>query len=127
VIGTKWVFPNKQDENGVMTRNKTRLVTQGSTQVEGLDFEETYAPVARLEAIQMLLAFAAYYDLMDVKSAFLNGPIQELIYVEQPLDFEDLNFPNHVYKLQKALYGLNKHQEHGMNALRNSCLNKASK
>jgi hypothetical protein len=110
VIGTKWVFRNKQDENGVVTRNKARLVAQGFTQVEGLDFEETYASVARLEAIQMLLAFAAHHDSklyqVDVKSVFLNGPIQELIYVEQPLGFEDLKLPNHVYKLQKVLYGL---------------------
>jgi hypothetical protein len=110
VIGTKWVFHNKQDENGVVTRNKARLVAQGFTQVEGLDFEETYAPVARLEAIRNLLAYAAHHDFklyqMDVKSAFLNGPIQELVYVEQPSGFEDLKFPNHVYKLQKALYGL---------------------
>jgi hypothetical protein len=79
VIATKWAFCNKQDENGMVTRNKARLVAQGFTQVEGLDFEETYAPVARLEAIRMLLAFAAHYDFklyqMDVKSAFLNGPI----------------------------------------------------
>ena len=85
-------------------------MAQGFTQVEGLDFEETYAPVARLEAIQMLLAFAARHDFklyqMDVKSAFHNGPIQELVYVEQPPSFEDLEFPNHVFKLQKALYGL---------------------
>jgi hypothetical protein len=110
VIGTKWVFHNKQYENGVVTRNKARLVAQGFTQVEGLDFEETYAPVARLEAIRMLLAFASHNDFklyqMDVKSAFLNGPIQELVYVEQPPGFEDPKFPNHVYKLQKALYGL---------------------
>jgi hypothetical protein len=110
VIGTKWVFHNKQDENGVVTRNKARLVAQGFTQVEGLDFEETYAPVARLEAIRMLLAFAAHHDFklyqMDVKRAFLNGPIQELVYVKQPLGFKDSKFPNHVYKLQKALYGL---------------------
>jgi hypothetical protein len=79
IIGTKWVFCNKQDENGMVTRNKARLLAQGFTQVEGLDFEETYAPVARLEAIRMLLAFAAHHDFklyqMDVKSAFLNGPI----------------------------------------------------
>jgi hypothetical protein len=79
VIGTKWVFCNKQDENGVMTRNNARLVAQGFTQVEGLDFEETYAPVARLEAIRMLLAYSAHHDFklyqMDVKIAFLNGPI----------------------------------------------------
>ena len=93
-----------------MTRNKTRLVAQGFTEVEGLDFEETYAPVARLEAIRMLLAYAAHHNFklyqMDVKSAFLSGPIQELIYVEQPLGLEDHKFSNHVYKLQNALYGL---------------------
>jgi hypothetical protein len=103
VIGAKWVFHNKQDENGVVTRNKARLVAQGFTQVEGLDLEETYAPVTRLEAIRMLLAFAAHHDFklyqIDVKSAFLNGPIQELVFVEQPPGFEDPNFPNHVYKL----------------------------
>ena len=91
VIGTKWVFCNKQDENGVVTRNKARLVAHGFTQVEGLDFEETYAPVARLEAIRMLLAYAAHHNFklyqMDVKSAFLNSPIQELVYVEQPPGF----------------------------------------
>jgi hypothetical protein len=106
MIGTKWVFRNKQDENGVVTTNKARLVALGFTQVEGLDFEETYAPVARLEAIRMLLAFAAHDDFklyqMDVKSAFLNAPIQELVYVEQPPGFEDPKFPNHVHKLQKA-------------------------
>ena len=110
VIGTKWVFWNKQDENGVVTRNKARLVAQCFTQVEGLDFEETYAPVARLKVIRMLLAYAAHHNFklyqMDMKSAFLNGPIQELVYVEQPPGFEDHKFPNHVYKLQKALYGL---------------------
>ena len=110
VIGTKWVFRNKQDEHGVVTRNKARLVAQGFTQIEGLDFGETYAPVARLESIRMLLAFATHHDFklyqMDVKSAFLNGPISELVYVEQPPGFEDPKFPNHVYKLHKALYGL---------------------
>jgi hypothetical protein len=79
IIGTKWVFRNKQDEFGVVIRNKARLVAQGFTQVEGLQFGETYAPIARLEAIQFLLAFAAHHDFklyqMDVKSAFLNGPL----------------------------------------------------
>jgi hypothetical protein len=93
-----------------MTRNKARLVAQGFTQVEGLDFKETFAPVARLEAIRMLLAFAAHHEFklyqMDVKSAFLNGPIQEFVFVEQPPAFEDPKFPNHIYKLQKALCGL---------------------
>ena len=91
-------------------KEQGKVGCQGFTQVEGLDFEETFAPVARLEAIQMLLAYAAHHNFklyqIDVKSAFLNGPIQELVYVEQPLGFEDPKFPNHVYKLQKALYGL---------------------
>jgi hypothetical protein len=101
VIGTKWVFRNKQDEFGVVTKNKARLVGKGYTQVEGLDFGETYAPVARLESICILLAYAThhYFKLhqMDVKSAFLNGPLQEEVYVEQPPGFEDSRFPNHVY------------------------------
>jgi hypothetical protein len=86
VIGTKWVFCNKQDEDGVVTKNKARLVAKGYTQVEGLDFGETYAPVVRLEAIRILLAFATHHNFklhqMDVKSAFLNGPISEEVYVE---------------------------------------------
>jgi hypothetical protein len=110
VIGTKWVFHNKQDEDGVVTKNKARLVAKGYNQVEGLDFGETYAPVARLEAIRILLAFATHHNFklhqMDVKSAFLNGPISEEVYVEQPPGFEDPQFPNHVYKLHKALYGI---------------------
>jgi hypothetical protein len=75
-----------------------------------LDFGETYAPVARLESIRILLAYATHHGFklyqMDVKSAFLNGPIKEEVYVEQPPDFEDSDYPNHVYKLSKALYGL---------------------
>jgi hypothetical protein len=93
-----------------VTRNKARLVAKGYSQVEGLDFGETYAPVARLESIRILLAYATYHGFklyqMDVKSAFLNGPIKEEVYVEQPPDFEDSEYPNHVYKLSKALYGL---------------------
>jgi hypothetical protein len=100
----------KQDEHGVVTRNKARLVTKGYSQVEGLDFGETYAPVARLESIRILLVYATYHGFklykMDVKSAFLNGPIKEEVYVEQPPGFEDSEYPNHVYKLSKALYGL---------------------
>jgi hypothetical protein len=110
VVGTKWVFRNKQDEHGVVTRNKARLVAKGYSQVEGLDFGETYAPVARLESIRILLAYATYHGFklyqMDVKSAFLNGPIKEEVYVEQPPGFEDSEYPNHVYRLSKALYGL---------------------
>jgi hypothetical protein len=104
------VFRNKQDEFGVVTRNKARLVVKGYSQVKGLDFEETFAPVARLESIHILLAYATHHDFklyqMDVKSAFLNGLIKEEVYVEQPLDFEDQEYPNHVYKLHKALYRL---------------------
>ncbi|WVZ83194.1 LOW QUALITY PROTEIN: hypothetical protein U9M48_030364 [Paspalum notatum var. saurae] len=110
IIGTKWVFRNKQDEHGVVTINKARLVAQGFTRVEGLDFGETYAPVARLESIQILVAYATHHNFklyqMDVKSDFLNGPIQEEVYVEQPPGFEDPKKPHHMYKLHKALYGL---------------------
>jgi hypothetical protein len=110
VVGTKWVFHNKQDEHCVVTRNKAWLVAKGYSQVEGLDFDETYAPVARLESIHILLAYATYHGFklyqMDVKSAFLNGPIKEEVYAEQPPGFEDSEYPNYVYKLSKALYGL---------------------
>uniref|UniRef100_A0A2N9HS02 CCHC-type domain-containing protein n=1 Tax=Fagus sylvatica TaxID=28930 RepID=A0A2N9HS02_FAGSY len=110
VIGTKWVFRNKKDEEGIIVRNKARLVAQGYNQEEGIDYGETYAPVARLEAIRMLLAFACFKNFklfqMDVKSAFLNGFIAEEVYVEQPPGFENHEFPNHVFKLSKALYGL---------------------
>jgi hypothetical protein len=89
-------------------------VAQGYTQVEGLDFGETYAPVARLEAIRILLAYACAHNIklyqMDVKSIFPNGYINELVYVEQPLSFKDEKKLNHVYKLRKALYGLKQAQ-----------------
>jgi hypothetical protein len=105
VIGTKWVFRNKQDDQGIVVRNKERLVT-----VEGLDFGETFAPVARLEAIRILLAYASHHEIklyqMNVKSAFLNGFISELVYVDQPPRFEDPRYPNHVFRLSKTLYGL---------------------
>jgi hypothetical protein len=104
------VFKNKQDQDDIVVRNKARLVAQGYTQVEGLDYDETYAPVARLEAIRILLAYACAHNIklyqMDVKSAFLNGIINELVFIEQPPGFEDDKKPNHVYKLKKALYGL---------------------
>jgi hypothetical protein len=110
VVGTKWVFRNKQDEHGVVTRNKARLLANGYSQVEGLNFGETYALVARFESIRILLAYATHHGFklyqMDVKSAFLNGPIKKEVYVEQPPGFEDSEYPNHVYKLSKALYGL---------------------
>ena len=86
VIGTKWVFKNKQDEHGIVVRNKARLVAQGYSQIEGIDFGETYAPVARLESIRILLAYANHHNFklqqMDVKSVFLNDPLNELVYVK---------------------------------------------
>ncbi|GJV23619.1 retrovirus-related pol polyprotein from transposon TNT 1-94 [Tanacetum coccineum] len=110
IIGTKWVFKNKLDKNGVVSRNKARLVAQGYNQQEGIDFDETYAPVARLESIRILLAYACANDFklfqMDVKSAFLNGFTNEEVYVSQPPSFFDLEKPNHVYKLKKTLCGL---------------------
>jgi hypothetical protein len=94
----------------VVTRNKARLVAKGYSQVEGLDFDETYAPISRLVSIHILLAYATYQCFklyqMDVKSAFLNVPIMEEVYVEQPPGFEDSEYPNHVYKFSKVLYGL---------------------
>jgi hypothetical protein len=109
-IGTKWVFRNKKDENGVVIRNKARLVAQGYCQEEGIDYEETFAPVARLEAIRIFLAYAAHRGFkvhqMDVKSAFLNGKLKEEVYVKQPPGFESEKYPNNVYFLDKALYGL---------------------
>jgi hypothetical protein len=91
-------------------RNKARLIAQWYSQAEGLDFGEIFAPVARLEAIKILLAFAASKGFklyqMDVKSAFLNGVIQEEVYVRQPPGFESLKYPDRVYKFSKALYGL---------------------
>jgi hypothetical protein len=93
VIGTKWIFRNKQDQNMIVVRNKARLIAQGYTQVDGLDFGETYASVARLEAIRILLAYACAHNIklyqMDVKSAFLNSYINEEVYVEQPHGFKD--------------------------------------
>jgi len=110
VIGTKWVFKNKIDEQGVIVRNKGRLVAKGYNQEEGTDFGETYAPVARLEVVRLLLAYACLKGFrlhqMDVKSAFLNGFIDEEVYVSQPPGFEDHNNPYYVFKLKKALYGL---------------------
>jgi hypothetical protein len=110
VVGTKWVFHNKQDEHEVVTRNKARLVAKCYSQVEGLDFDEIFALVARLESIHILLANATHRGFklyqMDIKSAFLNGSIKEEVYVEQPPNFKDEEYPNHVYKLHKALYEL---------------------
>nr|GEX18965.1 copia protein [Tanacetum cinerariifolium] len=110
IIGTKWVFRNKLDENGIVSRNKAMLVAQGYNQQEGIDYDEIYAPIARLESIRILLAYACALDFkifqMDVKSAFLNGFINDKVYVAQPSGFVDFEKPDHVYKLKKALYGL---------------------
>ncbi|GKA95003.1 retrovirus-related pol polyprotein from transposon TNT 1-94 [Tanacetum coccineum] len=110
IIGTKWVFRNKLDENGVVSRNKARLVAQGYNQQEGINYDETYASFARLEYIIILLAYACALDFklfqMDVKSVFLNGFINEEVYVAQPLGFIDFEKPDRVYKPNKALYGL---------------------
>jgi hypothetical protein len=110
IIGTKWIFKNKTDEYGTVIRNKARLVAQGYTQIEGVDFDETFALVARLESIRILLSIACHLGFklyqMDVKSAFLNGVLQEEVYVEQSKGFQDPHYPHHVYKLKKASYGL---------------------
>ena len=98
------------DETGIVTRNKARLVAKGYSQEEGIDFYETFAPVARLEAIRIFLAYVAHANFkvyqMDVKSAFLNGELEEEVYVQQPPGFEAADFPNFVYRLFKAQYGL---------------------
>nr|GEX68261.1 ribonuclease H-like domain-containing protein [Tanacetum cinerariifolium] len=109
-IGTKWIYKNKKDERGILVRNNARLVAQGYTQEEGIDYDEVFSPVARIEAIRLFLAYASFKDFivyqMDVKSVFLYGKIEEEVYVYQPLGFEDLEFPDKVYKVEKALYGL---------------------
>nr|GEW50579.1 hypothetical protein [Tanacetum cinerariifolium] len=109
-IGTKWVCRNKKDERGIVIKNKAKLVAQGHTQEEGIDYEEVFALVARIEAIRLFLAYASFMGFMvyqmDVKSAFLYGTIEEEVYVCQPPGFEDPDHPDNVYKVVKALYGL---------------------
>ncbi|GJY47255.1 retrovirus-related pol polyprotein from transposon TNT 1-94 [Tanacetum coccineum] len=109
-IGSKWVFRNKKDEHGITTKNKARLVAQGYSQEEGIAYDETFAPVARMEAIKIFLAFATYMNFkvyqMDVKSSFLNGKLKEEVYVKQPPGFKSSKFLDYVCKLDKALYGL---------------------
>nr|GEZ44789.1 putative ribonuclease H-like domain-containing protein [Tanacetum cinerariifolium] len=109
-IGTKWVYMNKKDERGIVVRNKARLVAQGHTQEEGINYEEVFAPVARIEDIRLFLAYASFMGFMvhqiDVKSAFLYGTIEEEVYVCQPLGFKDPYPPDNVYIVVKALYGL---------------------
>ncbi|CAA0832986.1 cysteine-rich RLK (RECEPTOR-like protein kinase) 8, partial [Striga hermonthica] len=110
VIRTKWIFKNKTDEFENVTRNKARLVAQGYTQTQGINFDETFAPVFRLESVRIFLSIACLMKFivyqMDVKSAFLNGILHEEAYVKQPEGFKDPNNPNHVYRLKKTLYGL---------------------
>nr|GFA89937.1 retrovirus-related Pol polyprotein from transposon TNT 1-94 [Tanacetum cinerariifolium] len=110
VITLKWIYKVKLDELGGILKNKVRLVARGYLQEEGIDFEESFAPVARLEAIRIFLAYAAHKNMvvyqMDVKTAFLNCNLREEVYVSQPDGFVDPDNPNHVYKLKKALYGL---------------------
>ncbi|GJQ89620.1 ribonuclease H-like domain-containing protein [Tanacetum coccineum] len=103
-------MPNKKDERGIVIKNKARLVAQRYTQEEGIDYDEVFSPVARIEAIRLFLAYASFKDFvvyqMDIKSAFLYGKIEEKVYVCQPPGFEDPNFPDRVYKVENALYGL---------------------
>ncbi|GJS44475.1 retrovirus-related pol polyprotein from transposon TNT 1-94 [Tanacetum coccineum] len=110
VIALKWLWKNKCDAENIVVRNKTRLVAKGYKQEECIDFEESFAHVARLEAVRMFIAYAAHKNItifqMDVKTAFLNGPLKEEVYVSQPEGFIDPEFPDHVYRLKKALYGL---------------------
>ncbi|GJZ38203.1 retrovirus-related pol polyprotein from transposon TNT 1-94 [Tanacetum coccineum] len=110
IIALKWIYKVKLDEYGDVLKNKARLVAKGYRQEEGLDFEESFAPVARLEAIRIFLANAASKNMtvyqMDVKTAFLNGELKEEVYVSQPEGFVDPDRPHHVYRLKKALYGL---------------------
>nr|GEY75472.1 retrovirus-related Pol polyprotein from transposon TNT 1-94 [Tanacetum cinerariifolium] len=110
VITLKWIYKVKLDELGGILKNKARLVACGYRQKEGIDFEESFAPVARLEAIRIFLAYVAHKNMvvyqMDVNTAFLNGNLREKVYVSQPDGFVDQDNPNHVYKLKKAIYGL---------------------
>ncbi|GJZ25408.1 putative ribonuclease H-like domain-containing protein [Tanacetum coccineum] len=109
-IGTKWVYRNKKDERGILVRNKARLVAQAYSQKEGIDYDEVFSPIARKEAIRLFLAYASFMGFivyqMDVKSVFLYSTIEEEVYVCQPPSFEDLQFPDKVYKVEKALCGL---------------------
>ncbi|GKC66459.1 retrovirus-related pol polyprotein from transposon TNT 1-94, partial [Tanacetum coccineum] len=110
VIKLKWLWKNKKDEDQIVIRNKARLVAKGYAQEEGIDFEESFAPVSRLEAVRIFVAYAAHKSFpiyqMDVKTAFLNGPLKEEVYVVQPDGFVDPDNPEKVYRLRKALYGL---------------------
>ena len=110
VIGSKWVFKNKMNEQGQIVRNKSRLVYKGHAQVEGHNFSETFAPVAILEVIRMFLSYASHKNFrvyqMVFKSSFLNGDLEEEVYLEQPGGFQLTNNPDYVCKMKKELYGL---------------------
>ncbi|GKA96329.1 retrovirus-related pol polyprotein from transposon TNT 1-94 [Tanacetum coccineum] len=110
VINMKWLWKNRHDEENSVIRNKARLIAKGYNQQEGVDFEESFASVARLEAVRLFIAYAAHKSFpiyqMDVKTAFLNGPLKEEVYVKQPDGFVDPHHPDKVYRLKKALYGL---------------------
>nr|KAJ0208966.1 hypothetical protein LSAT_V11C400171360 [Lactuca sativa] len=110
ITGTRWVYRNKVDKDGIITRNKARLVAQGFTQIESIDYGETFAPVARIEAIRLFLAYPSYMNFivyqMDVKTAFLHGVLEEEVFLNQPPGFVDKDHPDYVYRLDKAVYGL---------------------
>jgi hypothetical protein len=130
-IGKKWVSKNKEGENGEVVRNKSRLVSQGYSQKVGIYYEETFAPVARLEAIRILLAFSVAKGFklyqMDVKSAFLNGFLEVDVYVKQPPGFESVEFLHKVYRLRKVLYGLKQAPHAWYGRLRGFLFNKGFK
>nr|GFC36635.1 Gag-Pol polyprotein [Tanacetum cinerariifolium] len=110
IIRLKWLWKNKKDEDQTVIHNKARLVAKGYAQEEGINFEESFAPVARLEVVWIFIAYAAHKSFpiyqMDVKMAFLNGPLKEEVYVPPPDGFVDPDHPEKVYRLRRALYGL---------------------
>ncbi|GKG27952.1 retrovirus-related pol polyprotein from transposon TNT 1-94, partial [Tanacetum coccineum] len=112
IIALKWIYKVKLDEYSDVLKNKARLVAKGYRQEEGIDFEESFAPVTRIEAIRIFIVNAASKNMtiyqMDVKTTFLNGELKEEVYVSQPEGLVDRNHPIHVYRLKKALYGLKK-------------------
>ena len=125
VIGTKWIFKNKEDAHGTIIRNKARLVAQGYSQVEGIDYGETFAPVAYLESIRLLIAYASHHNFklqqMDVKSVFLNGPINELVYVKQPPGSRIPISPIMCTNSIRHSMALNKPHVHGTTTLPSCC------
>ncbi|GJV75843.1 retrovirus-related pol polyprotein from transposon TNT 1-94 [Tanacetum coccineum] len=124
------LWKNKKDKDQTAIRNKSRLVAKGYAQEEGIDFEESFAPVARLEAVRIFIAYAAHKSFpiyqMDVKTAFLNGPLKEEVYVAQPDKFVDPDHPNKVYRLRKALYGLKQAPRASYDELSNFMISKGT-